>query len=188
MKLPGARARQTVGARAFQASVGVECPGEAGVIEAVAFGRWPEQCPDLVAHAAACEVCADLAEVARALHADRASLCRAAQPPAAGMVWWRATIRARADAARTATQPISVLQGVAGACIVGVATAVVGVAWQSIHWVDRLGDIAVRLADRRADIAAASALAAGHGLPILLAIAVGLVLAPLALYFTLADD
>jgi hypothetical protein len=141
-----------------------------------------------VAHVSTCAICADLVLVGHALHGDRVSLCREAQPPAAGMVWWRATIRARADAARTATQPISVLQGVAGACIVGVATAVVGVAWQSIHWVDRLGDIAVRLADRRADIAAASALAAGHGLPILLAIAVGLVLAPLALYLTLADD
>jgi len=188
MKLPGARARQTVGARAFQASVGVECPGEAGVIEAVAFGRWPEQCPDLVAHAAACEVCADLAEVARALHADRASLCRAAQPPAAGMVWWRATIRARADAARTATQPISFLQAIAGASIVGAGAGLVSVAWRSMHWVDRLGELAVTLESRRADITAASALATTHGLPILLALAAGLVLAPLALYFTLADD
>jgi len=50
-------------------------------------------------------------DVALALRDDRAALCREAQPPAAGMVWWRATIRARADAARTAAQPISVLQG-----------------------------------------------------------------------------
>ena len=52
---------------------------------------------------------------------------------------------------------------------------------------DRIGEIAVGLQSRRADIAAASTLAT-HGLPILLALAAGLVLAPLALYFTLADD
>jgi hypothetical protein len=154
----------------------------------VAFGRWPGHCPELAAHVASCEVCADLVEVARALHADREWRCREAQPPAAGMVWWRATIRARAEAARTATQPISVLQGIAGACIAGAAAGLVTVAWQSMHWVDRVGDLAVQLESRRADIASASTFAAAHGLPILLAVAAGLVLAPLALYLTLADD
>jgi hypothetical protein len=173
-------------ARRRQASV--ECPREADVFEAVAFGHWPDHCADLVVHVSSCEVCAELVEIAGALHDDRESLCREAPLPAAGMVWWRATIRARADAARTATQPISVLQGIAGACIVGAAAGLVSVAWQSIHWVDRLADLAVRLESRRADIASASTLAAEHGLPILLALAAGLVLAPLALYITLADD
>ena len=170
------------------AQANVECPHECEVFEAVTFGRWPEQCAGLVAHAASCEVCTDVAAVARALHDDRESLCREAQPPAAGMVWWRATIRARADAARTATRPISVLQGVAGACIVGAAAGLVTIAWRSAHWFDRIGELAVQLESRRADIATASSLASGHGLPILIAVAAGLVLAPLALYITLADD
>ena len=165
-----------------------ECAREADVLEAVAFGRWPERCGDLATHVASCEVCADLVEVARALHDDRAALCREAQPPAAGMVWWRATIRARADAARTATQPISVLQGIAGACLVGAGAGLVTIAWQSMRWVERIGDLAVRLESRRAEIVSATTLAAGHGLPILVAVAAGLVLAPLALYITLADD
>ena len=165
-----------------------ECPREMDVMEAVAFGRWPDHCAELAAHVSACAVCTDLVEVARALHDDRESLCREAQPPAAGMVWWRATIRARAEAARTATQPISVLQGIAGASIVGVGAALVSLAWESVRWVDRIGELALDLQSRRADIAAASALATTHGLPILLALAAGLVLAPLALYFTLADD
>ena len=165
-----------------------ECARESEILEAVAFGRWPGNCGDLAAHAASCAICADLVEVARALHDDREALCREAQPPAAGMVWWRATIRARADAARTVTQPISVLQGIAGACVAGAACGLVTVAWQSLHWVDRLGDLAVVLESRRADIATASTLAGGHGLPILVAVAAGLVLAPLAIYFTLADD
>jgi hypothetical protein len=166
----------------------IECVREADVLEAVGFGRWPEQCGDLAAHVSSCQVCADVLEVARALHDDRDRLCREAQPPSAGMVWWRATIRARAEAARTATQPISVLQGIAGACFVGAAAGLVTVAWHSMHWMDRIGELAVNLESRRADISSAAALAAGYGLPILVAIACGLVLGPLALYLTLADD
>jgi hypothetical protein len=166
----------------------VECAREADVLEAVAFGRWPDQGGELAAHVSACEACADLVDVALALRDDRAALCREAQPPAAGMVWWRATIRARAEAARTAAQPISVLQGIAGACFVGAAAGAATIAWQSMHWLDRIGELAVRLESRRADIAAASTFAAGHGVPILVAVACGLVLAPLAIYLTLADD
>ena len=182
----GARAFPLDGARGRQASV--ECPREADVFEAVAFGRWPGQCADLVAHVSTCAICADVVIVSGALHEDREWLCREAQPLAAGMVWWRATIRARAEAARTATRPISVLQGIAGACFVGLGAGLVTVAWQSIHWVDRIGELAVQLETRRAGIASASTLAAAHGLPILIALVAGLVLAPLALYLTLADD
>jgi hypothetical protein len=165
-----------------------ECARETEIVEAVGFGRWPEHCPELVAHAASCEVCRDVVEVARALHGDRDALCREAQPPAAGMVWWRATIRARAEAARTATRPMSAFDGIAGACIVGAAAGLTSVAWQSMRWIDRIGELALQLESRRADIAAASTFAATHGLPIVLAVAAGLVLAPLALYLTLADD
>jgi hypothetical protein len=165
----------------------VECVREADVLEAISFGRWPAQCGELATHAASCPICGELAEIARALHEDGETLGREAQPPAAGMVWWRATIRARAEGARTATQPISVLQGIAGACIVGAAAGLATVAWQSAHWVDRIGELALAL-ESRDGFASASALAAGHGLPILLAVAAGLVLAPLAVYLTLADD
>jgi hypothetical protein len=165
-----------------------ECGREEEVLEAIAFGRWPERCSDLAAHAVTCLVCADLVEVARALHDDRAALCREAQPPAAGMVWWRATIRARAEATRTATQPVSVIQGIAGACLVGAMAGVVTIAWESIRWVQRLGDLAVRLESRRLEIASATTLASGHGVSILVAVAAGLVLAPLAIYITLTDD
>ncbi len=185
MNRSAARAFLLDAARGRQAS---GCPREMDVVEAVGFGRWPEQCPELVAHVASCEVCADVVDVARALHADRQWLCREAQPPAAGMVWWRATIRARAEAARTATQPISILQGIAGACIVGAAAGLVTIAWRSMHWVERIGELAVQLESRRADIATASTFAASHGLPVLLAVAAGVVLAPLALYITLADE
>ena len=168
-----------------------ECTREADVLEAVAFGRWPDHAGDLVAHVAACPVCADLVEVARALHADRETACREAQLPTAGMVWWRATIRARAEATRTVTQPITVAQGVAGACAAGIVCAAAGLAWQSVQWIawtGRVGDLVSRLESRRIAIGAASSLALEHGPLVLLAVAACIVLAPIALYIPLADD
>jgi hypothetical protein len=38
-------------------------------------------------------------------------------------------------------------------------------AWQSMHWVDRIGDLAIRLESHGAVIASATTLAAGRGLP-----------------------
>jgi hypothetical protein len=164
----------------------MECEREADVLEAVAFGRWPDHAAALVTHVATCAVCADLVDVARALRGDREAACREAPVPAAGMVWWRATIRARADAARTASRPITVAQGVAGACAVGLTCGLASLAWPSVHWADRFGDLATRLATDRVDLA--STLAMEHALPLVLALAACLVLAPLALYITLADD
>ena len=170
----------------------IECAREPEAIDAVALGRWPEQCnPELVTHVAACTVCADLVEVARALHDDREAACREEPLPAAGMVWWRATIRARADAARTATQPITVVQGIAAACVVGLTCGLASIAWRSLHWVtltDRFGELIAQLAARRVDMTAASGITLEHGLLALLALVACLVLAPLALYITLADE
>ena len=80
------------------------------------------------------------------------------------------------------------VQGIAGACIVGATAGLASVAWQPMRWVDRIGELAIQFELRRAGIAAASTFAATHGLPLLLAVAAGVVLAPLALYLTLADD
>jgi len=170
----------------------IECVHEPEVMEAVAFGRWPEHVGEgLVIHVAACAVCGDLVEVARALHDDRDAACREAPVPGAAMVWWRATIRARAEAARTATQPITVLQGIAAACAAGLACGLVTVAWRSIDWtawMGRFGALVPQLESRRVDVAAVSTLATSHALPLLLGLAACLLLAPLALYITLADD
>ena len=170
------------------AQTALDCARENEVLEAVAFGRWPEHAADLVAHAATCAVCADLSAVALALHDEREAACREAPVPASGMVWWRATIRARAEAARTASRPITIAQGAAAACAAGLTCGLAGIAWRSVHWADRLGELAAQLATRRVDLASASTLALEHALPLILALAACLVLAPLALYITLADD
>ena len=80
------------------------------------------------------------------------------------------------------------LQGVAGACVRRRRRGARHRRLAVVRWLDRIGELAVQLESRRADIASASTLATGHGLPILVAVAAGLVLAPLALYLTLADD
>jgi hypothetical protein len=72
--------------------------------------------------------------------------------------------------------------------LVGAAAGLATIAWQSASWLDRIGELAVQLESRRAAIAMASTLASAHSLPILVAVAAGLILGPLALYFTLADD
>jgi hypothetical protein len=160
-------------------------------MDAVASGRWPAQCdPELVTHVAACAICADLVEVARALRDDREAACREALLPAAGLVWWRATIRARADAARSATQPMTVVQGIAGACAIGLAGGLASIAWRSLGRMtvtDRFGEVIAQIAAGCLDVAAVSAIALDHSLLIVLVL-VGCMLAPLALYLAIADD
>ena len=164
-----------------------ECPREADVFEAIAFGRWPAHIGgELRAHVAGCPVCRDLADVAIALQADRQTLVRASQPPTAGVVWWRSTIRARAEATRTAMQPITFWQGAAAATLVGAAAAAGGV-W---HWgraVNRVGSL-VALLVNRGDATALASFGADRALLVLLGIVTCLVLAPVALYFALGDD
>lgn len=171
----------------------IECAREADVLDAVAFRRWPRHCDEgLRTHVAACAICADLVEVARALRDDRESACRDARVPAAGQVWWRATIRARAEAARTAAQPITALQGITGACAVGLACGLAGAIWRSLQGALQFEELVSRLGTGGFDLTAASSLALQLGLPLgrplLLALAACLVLAPLALYAALADD
>lgn len=168
-----------------------ECACEAPLVEAIVNGRWPNGCDAaLAAHAESCPVCADVLAVALALHDAETSARREAGPrlPSAGAVWWRATIRARAEASRAAERPISVVQGIAGASAVGLACGVVGAAWRSLEWFRHLGDVISDLEPNRLDIAAASALILQHALPLVLGLGACLLIAPLALYLVLSDE
>jgi hypothetical protein len=160
-------------------------------VETVLGGRWPHACePGLAAHAAGCPICAEVAAVAVALHEAEASARQDARMrlPSAGVVWWRATIRARAEASRAAERPITVVQGIAGASAVGLACGVVGAAWGSIEWLKHLGDVVVKLKTDRFDLTGASALILQHALPLVLGLGACLLIAPLALYLVLSDD
>jgi hypothetical protein len=103
------------------------CPHEDDVLQLVSIGQWPERADAaLVAHAASCPVCADLAIAASAMIELRDDEAAAVAVPDASLVWYRAQMRARADAARQATRPVFVAQIAAAACL-----GVIAVIWVS---------------------------------------------------------
>ena len=160
-----------------------ECVREAEVLEAVAFGRWPERCGDLAAHVASCEICADLVEVARALHDDRACVV----PRGAAAVGRDGVVAGDDPRARRS----GAHRGAADLGAAGDRRRLLRRRRRGARH-RRLAIDALDGSDRRARGAASRAAAptsrrprrspAGHGLPILVAVAAGLVLAPLALY------
>ena len=108
---------------------------------------------------------ADASEIERALRDDCDALSRDVRLPDAGLVWWRATIRARADAARVAEQPIAVAHSVAAACVVALACALAALAWRTMP------DVILQ-----------------HAVPLVAALALCLLLTPLAVFLALARD
>jgi len=158
------------------------CPHEQAIADLVVAGCGLDECDDaLRTHAAECRACAETLELARLLHDDQKALCAEAPVPSAGSVWWRATIRARAEAARTAGQPITLLQGIAAATAVGLFVALVGAWWRSVVpdgiGFERFDDLLSRSA------AVSPALA----LSLLLVLAACLVVAPIAVFLATAD-
>jgi hypothetical protein len=100
----------------------MECPRERDVLDLVAIGRWPDRADhELVAHVARCASCADLAAVAVAVADLRDEEARPRVPDAA-LVWHRAQIRARADAARLAARPLLLAQAAGLAALVVLLT------------------------------------------------------------------
>jgi hypothetical protein len=87
----------------------VECPREQEVLDALASNRWPHHLSaDLAAHVEGCAFCKDLGLVAETLHADFAAAIDQATVPTAGLVWWRAQIRARQESLVAVNRPITI--------------------------------------------------------------------------------
>jgi hypothetical protein len=104
-----------------------ECAREADVLEALQTSAWPECCGgELRTHVQACSSCTDLVDVVQPLLQEHRAAMLEARVPSSGIVWWRAQMRARREAARTATRPINVLEGVAGACALGLLAGLIG--------------------------------------------------------------
>ena len=188
----GPRQRNGPPAGSRRQATNVECVREQDIVDAIASGRWPHAGdPSLETHAAACEICRDVVTVAVALRED--AFCarheiNAARLPSAGLVWWRATIRARAEATRVAERPLTVAQGIAGACAVGLACGLAGIAWQSVQRFQRVGEIIASLDASTLQLASASAVTLQRALPLVLGLGACLLIAPLAIYFVLSDD
>lgn len=66
--------------------------------------------------------------VAEAMAAEASSARREATPPSSAIVWWRAQMRARQEAANAVERPITIVHAVAIACGAGLLLSVVGTA------------------------------------------------------------
>jgi hypothetical protein len=153
----------------------IECVREPDVVAAVLARRWPDGCEEgLLAHAETCEVCADVLLVASVLR-DEQALARDLDVPAAGQIWWRAAIRARAEAAHAAARPMVWLQGLTGAGASGLGVALVSMAWPSIH-------------SRVAEAAPLLLVPLRQQLPLAVAVAVLLLVAPVAFYVAVVRE
>jgi hypothetical protein len=109
-----------------------QCEREQGVTEMLQSGRWPEDCdPALRSHVENCAVCSEVVLVAQFLREEHASLFADMKLPDAGLVWWRAQLRARREATELATRPIALAERFALAC--GLASLFAFVVWK---WTD----------------------------------------------------
>ncbi len=110
------------------------CDRETELVEALTSGRWPDACgEDLRRHAATCAVCADVVMIARALEQENAEARVEMALPTAGLVWWKAQMRARREAAERAARPIAIVEGLAWVC--GVVCLLVTAIWQR-RWIE----------------------------------------------------
>lgn len=167
-----------------------ECAWEQEVLDAVASRRWPDRCgPELGAHLTSCSSCTDLAEVAAVLLHDSQVLEDQVRVPEASIVWWRAQLRARQEAARLALVPIGTVQGIALACGVTVAALALWVSWPSLSpFVQAIPALSITPPTIDAASAGAAASAAFANRGVQAGIAAWLVLAPVALYFAMVKD
>lgn len=170
----------------------VECPREQDVLDALASRRWPSRGdPALAVHVAECGICADLVTVARAfLDGDALPEEPARDLPPPSLVWWRAQLRAREEAARAAARPLRAVQGAALVC--GALLALVLLAGSGPYLSNWFGPIAARATARLPDVDAQAlsqaAFAAFASPGVQLAAAAWLVLGPLAVYLAFARD
>jgi hypothetical protein len=163
----------------------IACTREQDVLDVLAARRWPDRCePELEAHIRACAICGDLAAAAAALMNEQESAWGEARVPASGVVWWRAQVRAREEAARAAARPIAFVQGVAASCALWVAVSLLRAFSPQVglHWRDWMAGVA----DHAPDVSSLAASLPG-GLPFLIVIGASLLLAPLALFIGLRE-
>ena len=163
------------------------CEWEQAVLDATRSRRWPDEA--LRNHVASCAVCADLALVAEYL-AQQGELARAeAALPNPGLIWWRAQVLARREAAERATQPIAIAQRVA--CASGVAALLVAVIleWSKLHnWLLR-HDWPLRLVERSHFIDVLAALWTGPSSTVfIMGLGACLALAAFVLYIVWAGE
>jgi hypothetical protein len=127
--------------------------------------------------------------IADAIVTEASTARREAQPPSSAIVWWRAQMRARQEAARSVERPLTIVHGLAIACGLGLLLSILGTAAAgvkgSLAWLTAVyGSITAP--------AAAAGTAGGWGsLPFLATmsmLAMALLAASIAAYVIFADE
>jgi len=118
-----------------------------------------------------CPTCGPLVALAEQIRREFEHTQSQARVPTPEIVWWRAQMRAREEAARTAARPIVFTQALAVAALIGLLVSVVGrLTLPAMTWPD---------------------LSLENGLPLVPIAIAGvcwLVVAPAALYFAFSRD
>ena len=169
----------------------IDCAREQDVLDAVATGRWPARCDaELQAHLDDCAVCRDVAAVSAALCVERdAAWDDAAAVPPSSLVWWRAQIRAREEAARAAARPIAVAQAVAVALLLAAAVTLGPLALPVARGAAAsAADVAAWLTPRADAVSRAFTIVTGTALPIVPFAVASVLLAPILLYYALTEE
>lgn len=112
----------------------MNCIREDEILRAIEARHWPERCDEeLRAHVAACAACADLVDVATALTGEHEEAMHAAHVPPSGAVWYRAQLRVRQDAARSVRRVINAVQAAAVLVALVAVAFIVGPALPAVH-------------------------------------------------------
>lgn len=152
----------------------MNCPQEQETLSMVQAGRWPDGCDDTMrTHVAACATCGDVVRVGSLIAADYHASLRSSQVPAPGLVWWRMQRRSRQEAIRTASRVITVVQAIAVAAGVAVAIGIL---------------VATSRAFSFDATAVSKTVLAQWSLPLIIALASWLALAPVAVYLAVSKD
>jgi len=119
------------------------CEREPEVLEAVQSGRLAE----LRTHLEACPTCADLVVVLESMQKDGELAAAEMRIPSAGLVWFKAQLRARREATAEALKPVSVAEKVAYASVLAGLIAALAWEWPQFgKWFGNV-DLAASVAD-----------------------------------------
>jgi hypothetical protein len=172
----------------------IECSREQELLDALASDATQQDwSDDLLVHTQSCAICRDIVAVALPLLQDHHAAVEGVQPPSSGVVWWRAQMRARQEAARAATRPITLFQGLGAAAgaalffvLLNTAAPMISGWFGGLSLFSGLGNPftftmpEIDLASLRPSTTVGTLLAGAS--------VVCLLLGPLAVYFALSDD
>ena len=169
-----------------------ECSCEEDVLAAIGTGRWPDRVDaDLRAHVDQCAICKDIVTVAVAFAGEISGArhrTHIAKIPDSSVIWLRAQLRARNEAAKTAARPITVAQTLSFASIIGLFGVLLGAssAWlqTGVRW---LGGMAQALNPRGVSVPAPLIAALTEHATLIASVGAVLLLMPVAVYFAMRD-